>query len=80
MVFTFVLNLRGVGLASFTLDGEALQVPRGNGLFTGDPVAVDDYVNLLVSTDIAVPPGPTTTVPPETTIVPDGTTTTTTVG
>ena len=65
MVLTFVDNLRRIGLAEFTLDGEPIDVPLGNGLLSDGPVEFDDYANLLVN------PGPgaattTSTVPPTT--------------
>lgn len=37
----------GVGRADFTLDGEPVDVPSGDGSLTSDPVARDDYTNLL---------------------------------
>ena len=37
----------GVGQAEFTLDGEPIDVPRGNGLLVSGTVVRDDYVKLL---------------------------------
>lgn len=40
-------NQRGVGSVSFTLDGAAIDVPRGDGSLTSAPVSRDDYGELL---------------------------------
>ena len=37
----------GVGQVAFTLDGELVEVPRGDGTATSGPVARDDYARLL---------------------------------
>ena len=69
MVYTFILNLQGVGQALFTLDGQQLAVPRGDNRLTFEPVAIDDYSNLLADQPIAPPPTTTTTttsLPPTT--------------
>lgn len=39
----------GIGQISFTVDGEPVQVPIGDGSLTSDPVSVDDYTVLAVS-------------------------------
>jgi hypothetical protein len=65
MVLTFVDNLRRIGLAEFTLDGEPTDVPLGNGLLSDGPVEFDDYANLLVNPGTATVPTSTTTAPPE---------------
>jgi len=61
MVYTYVLNLQGVGQALFTLEGDRLAVPRGDNRLTFEPVAVDDYSNLLADQPFAAPPPTTTT-------------------
>ena len=52
IVLTYTGNLRGVGQVAFTLEGEALQVPLGDGLLSepGEPLAFDDYRVLLEGT------------------------------
>ena len=49
IVLTYTANLRGVGQVTFTLAGEAIRVPRGDGLLSepGEPLAFDDYAVLL---------------------------------
>lgn len=49
IVLTYTGNLRGVGQVRFTLEGEDLRVPRGDGLLSepGEPLAYDDYTVLL---------------------------------
>ncbi len=37
----------GVGPVSFTLEGADVDVPRGDGSLTSEPVSRDDYANLL---------------------------------
>jgi spore germination protein GerM len=37
----------GVGPVSFTLEGSPVDVPRGDGSLTSDPVSRDDYAGLL---------------------------------
>lgn len=46
IVYT-VTGRSGVGRASFTLDGQPVDVPIGDGSLTGEPVARDDYAGLL---------------------------------
>lgn len=72
IVLTFTGNLRGVGQVAFMLDGEALGVQKGNGLYAapGQPVSYDDYRELLAD-------APTTTTS-STTSAPTTTTSTTT--
>lgn len=70
MVFTYILNLQGVGQALFTVEGEPLAVFRGDNRLTFEPVAIDDYSNLLADQPITPPP-PTTTTTTTTTSVPD---------
>lgn len=74
MVLTFLNNLRGVGQAVFTIDGERQVVPIDQGRFSSEPVSLDDYQNMLVSADPADEPTTTTTTTETTT----ETTTTTT--
>jgi hypothetical protein len=66
IVMTMISNLRRVGLVNFTIDGEPISVKKGNSLLSdvGEPLAYDDYVNLLASPPPAVT---TTTEPPDTT-------------
>lgn len=45
IVYT-VTGRSGVGRASFTLGGQPVEVPIGDGSLTGEPVARDDYANL----------------------------------
>jgi hypothetical protein len=49
IVLTYTGNLRGVGQVTFTLAGEPIRVPRGDGLLSepGAPLAFDDYAVLL---------------------------------
>lgn len=61
MVLTFLNNLRGVGQAVFTIDGERQVVPIDQGRFSSEPVSLDDYRNMLVSADPADEPATTTT-------------------
>lgn len=42
-----VTGRSGVGRASFTLEGQPVDVPIGDGSLTGEPVARDDYADLL---------------------------------
>jgi hypothetical protein len=67
IVMTMITNLRRVGLVNFTIDGEPIAVKKGNSLLSdvGEPLAYDDYVNLLASPP---PPVASTTEPPDTTI------------
>ncbi|HVM41355.1 MAG TPA: GerMN domain-containing protein [Acidimicrobiia bacterium] len=37
----------GVGQVSFTLEGAPVEVPRGDGSVTANPVSRDDYANLI---------------------------------
>lgn len=49
IVLTYTTNLRGVGQVTFTIAGEPIRVPTGNGLLSdpGQPLAFDDYANML---------------------------------
>jgi len=67
MVFTYILNLQGVGQALFTVEGAPLAVFRGDNRLTFEPVAIDDYLNLLADQPIAPPPPTTTTTTTTTT-------------
>ncbi|MEM1335257.1 MAG: GerMN domain-containing protein [Actinomycetota bacterium] len=60
LVFTFVLNLSGVGQAQFTIDGRPTAVPRGDNRLIAEPVSIDDYLELLADAP-AVPETTTTT-------------------
>jgi hypothetical protein len=73
IVLTFTQNLPTVGLVTFTLSGEPLQVTKGNGLLSeeGETLSFDDFANLLggagttattTSTVDAPPSGTTTTI------------------
>ncbi len=62
IVLTLLGSQRGVGLVSFTLGGETIAVRTGDGQLSdpGEPLAIDDYVNLLgtprtTSADTSVP-------------------------
>lgn len=48
IVYT-VTGRSGVGRASFSLEGQPVEVPIGDGSLTGEPVARDDYANLLAA-------------------------------
>ena len=37
----------GVGSVRFSVDGEAIDVPRADGSLTDAPVALDDYLDLV---------------------------------
>jgi spore germination protein GerM len=37
----------GVGPVAFTLDGSPVDIPRGDGSLTNEPVSRDDYAELL---------------------------------
>ena len=39
----------GVGQVSFTIDGEPVPVPTGDGLLAGRPVSRDDFTSLLAT-------------------------------
>jgi hypothetical protein len=62
IVMTMVSSLRRVGQVTFTLEGEAIPVKKGNGLSSevGQALSYDDYANLLAS-----PPPPPDTVAPD---------------
>lgn len=45
LVFTLT-GRPGVGSVAFTLDGETVDVPRGDGSLTNDPLSRDDFVDL----------------------------------
>jgi spore germination protein GerM len=45
LVFTLTAQ-PGIGSVAFTLDGESIDVPRGDGSLTGDPLARDDFADL----------------------------------
>ena len=49
IVLTYTTNLRGVGQVTFTLVGEPVRVPKGNGLLSepSEPLSFDDYANML---------------------------------
>jgi spore germination protein GerM len=59
IVYTFLSNLVGVGSVRFTLDGQPLVVPDGNGLNTDVPVSRDDYAGMLIDV------GPPDSAPPD---------------
>lgn len=61
IVLTFLNNLRGVGQAVFTIDGERLTVPIDRNQATSEPVSLDDYQNMLVSADSTDDSSATTT-------------------
>lgn len=65
IVLTLTANLRGVGQISFTLAGEPIRVPKGNGLLseTGEPLAFDDYAIMLAESTVGPTPDTTTTQP-----------------
>lgn len=46
----------GIGQVAFTLDGEAIAVPRGDASTTTDPVTRDDYRRLITRPDGATDP------------------------
>lgn len=49
IVLTYTANLRGIGQVTFTIAGQPIRVPTGNGLLSepGQPLAFDDYANML---------------------------------
>lgn len=51
MVLTFLSNLRGVGQAVFTIDGERLTVPIDGSRVSDQPVSLDDYATMLIDAD-----------------------------
>jgi hypothetical protein len=65
IVLTMLSSLRGVGQVTFTLGGEAIAVKKGNGQLSdvGEPLAFDDYANLLVSPRSSEDDTPATSVP-----------------
>ena len=75
IVMTMISSLRRVGLVNFTIEGEPISVKKGNSLLSdvGEPLAYDDYINLLATPPPAVA---STTLPPDTL---DGTTTGTSI-
>ncbi len=46
LVCTFTARA-GIGQVAFTLSGAPVDVPRGDGSLTADPVSRDDYAELL---------------------------------
>jgi hypothetical protein len=73
IVMTMVSSLRRVGFVNFTIEGEPISVKKGNSLLSdvGEPLAYDDYINLLATPPPAVA---STTLPPDT-VDDDGTST-----
>jgi len=76
IALTYIANLRFVGFATFTFDGDAQGFPRGSGFLTNGPVSADDYSNLI--SDPAAPL-PTTSTTSTATTSSSSTTTTTSV-
>lgn len=79
IVMTMISSLRRIGLVNFTIEGEPISVKKGSSLLSdvGEPLAYDDYVNLLASPPPTVAPTtqPTTSQPTvDTTLEPPGTT------
>ncbi len=67
IVLTYTGNLRGVGQVTFTLAGEPIRVPRGDGLLSepGEPLAFDDYGVLLAGRGEGTTPEGTVDEPEE---------------
>ena len=67
IVMTMISSLQRVGLVNFTIAGELISVKKGSSLLSdvGEPLAYDDYVNLLASPPPTVAPTtqPTTSQP-----------------
>ncbi len=63
IVMTMISSLRRVGFVNFTIEGEPISVKKGNSLLSdvGEPLAYDDYINLLATPPPAVA---STTLPP----------------
>ncbi len=58
IVLTLLGSQRGVGQVSFTLGGEQIAVRTGDGQLSdpGEPLVIDDYVNLLGSPRVSAEP------------------------
>lgn len=69
IVMTMISSLRRVGLVNFTIEGEPISVKKGNSLLSdvGEPLAFDDYINLLASPPPPVAPTTQTSIPAPTT-------------
>jgi hypothetical protein len=69
IVMTMISSLRRVGFVNFTIEGEPISVKKGNSLLSdvGEPLAYDDYTNLLATPPPAVA---STTEPPAETVEP----------
>ena len=65
IVMTMISSLRRVGFVNFTIEGEPISVKKGNSLLSdvGEPLAYDDYINLLATPPPAVA---STTLPSDT--------------
>lgn len=74
IVMTMISSLRRVGFVNFTIEGEPISVKKGNSLLSdvGEPLAYDDYTNLLATPPPAVA---STTESPQSTVEPDDTST-----
>lgn len=70
IVTTMISSLRRVGFVNFTIGGEPISVKKGNSLLSevGEPLAYDDYSNLLASPPPEIAATTTTTSSTDSTV------------